>query len=104
MIIHGNLNNFNQEILSSNSLVIIDFWAPWCVPCKMLSSLLEQSSSKFPDIKIIKINVDEFPAIASQFNIQSLPTLLFVKNGKIRNSYEGFMPANILDKRIEKAI
>jgi len=85
-------NNFNEEVLQSNTTVLLDFWASWCGPCKMLAPVLEEIAAERADLKIGKINVDEQPQLASQFGIMSIPTLLVFKNGKQVNQGIGYMP------------
>lgn len=74
--------NFNQEVLKSDKPVLVDFWADWCGPCRMLSPTIEQIANNYPNIKVGKVNVDEQPALANQFNIMSIPTLIVFKNGQ----------------------
>ena len=85
-------NNFNEEVLQSNTTVLLDFWASWCGPCKMLAPVLEEIAAERADLKIGKINVDEQPQLASQFDIMSIPTLLVFKDGKQVNQGIGYMP------------
>ena len=85
-------SNFNEEVLQSNTTVLLDFWASWCGPCKMLAPVLEEIAAERADLKIGKINVDEQPQLASQFGIMSIPTLLVFKNGKQVNQGIGYMP------------
>lgn len=84
-----NSNNFQKEVLESEKAVLLDFWASWCNPCKMLSPIIDEISSEHPEIKVCKINVDEEQALASQFEIMSIPTLLVIKDGKVVNQSVG---------------
>jgi len=87
-----NKNNFNQEVLNSDKLVLIDFWAPWCGPCRMVVPLVEEIAKERSDIKVVKINVDEEQELAMQFGVMSIPTLVVMKNGKIVNQVTGARP------------
>ena len=87
-----NKNNFNQEVLNSDKPVLMDFWAPWCSPCRMVVPLIEEIAKERSDIKIVKINVDEEQELAMQFGVMSIPTLVVMKNGKIVNQVTGARP------------
>lgn len=84
--------NFKTEVLGSDKTVLVDFFATWCGPCRMLSPLVEEVANERTDIKVCKIDVDENPEIAAQFGISSIPTLLVFKGGKLVNQGLGFMP------------
>ena len=93
-----NKNNFNQEVLNSDKPVLMDFWAPWCAPCRMVVPLVEEIAKERSDIKVVKINVDEEQELAMQFGVMSIPTLVVMKNGQIVNQVTGARPkAQILD-------
>ena len=87
-----NKDNFNQEVLNSDKPVLMDFWAPWCGPCRMVVPLVEEIAKERSDIKVVKINVDEEQELAMQFGVMSIPTLVVMKNGKIANQVTGARP------------
>ena len=91
-VIELNANNFDEIVINATKPVLIDFWASWCGPCKMLSPLVEQIAEERDDIIVASINVDEEPELSLQFNIRSIPTLIVFKNGEIANQSIGFIP------------
>ena len=84
--------NFQSEVVQSDKPVLLDFWATWCGPCRMVSPIVDQIADERSDIKVGKINVDEQPELAQQFRIISIPTLVVMKDGQIENKAVGAMP------------
>ncbi|QSX05732.1 thioredoxin [Sedimentibacter sp. zth1] len=87
-----NKQNFEQEILNSKKQVLIDFWASWCNPCKMLSPTVDEIASEQDNVKVCKINIDEHPELAKKFFVMSIPTLVLVEKGKEINRSVGLVP------------
>ena len=91
-VIHINKNNFRNEILNSEKPVLLDFWATWCAPRRMVSPIVDEIAAERGDIKVGKVNVDEQPELAGQFGVMSIPTLVVMKRGKVVNQMVGARP------------
>ena len=87
-----NIHNFENEVINSDKKVLLDFWAPWCGPCRMVVPMVEEIAGERPDIKVGKINVDENPELVSRFGITSIPVLMVMEKGQIVNKAVGAMP------------
>ena len=93
--------DFESEVIQSNKLVIVDFWAEWCGPCKMIAPLLDEVAKEMTDkVKIVKVNVDEEQQLAQQYGIYNIPTLLFFKDGKVREQVVGTAAKKVLIEKI----
>ena len=93
--------DFEKEVMAEKGLVLVDFYADWCMPCKMLSPILEELSEEIDDVKIVKVNTDKNQELASSFGIMSIPTLLFVKDGKVIDALVGMRPKEDLERVIK---
>ena len=90
--ININKNNFQNEVLNSEMPVLLDFWAPWCGPCRMVGPIVDEIADERGDIKVGKVNVDEERELAGQFGVVSIPTLVVIKGGKVVNQMVGARP------------
>ena len=93
-IVNANKDNFKNEVLLSDKPVLLDFWAPWCGPCRMVGPVLEQISNDRVDVKVVKVNIDEELELSLEFGIMSIPTIMVVKEGKVVNQSLGAKPKN----------
>ena len=96
--------NFQAEVLESDKPVLVDFWAPWCGPCRIVAPHREDLAGERDDLRIGKLNVDENPQVSSQFNVMSIPTLLLFKHGQVAHQIIGALPKNRLVQEIEPAL
>ncbi len=95
-------NDFEQRVIKSNLPVLIDFWAPWCVPCKMVAPIVDKLSHKYDGrMKFFKINIDDNPRTPSRFQVMSIPSLMIFKNGQVVETVVGAVPERSLISRID---
>ena len=93
--------NFDREVLQADKPVVVDFWATWCGPCMMLSPVMEELEGEMTDVKFCKVNVDDERDLAMEYGVQSIPMLLFVKNGEIAGTSIGYADKETIRARIE---
>ena len=92
--------NFNEEVLQSDVPVLVDFWASWCMPCKMLTPVIEELAEEAEGYKVGKVNVDEEPELARQYNVMSIPTVLVFKGGQVVKQSVGVQPKEALEDMV----
>ena len=93
-------DNFRQEVLQSSKPVLVDFWASWCVPCKMLAPMIQQIADEMPELKVCKINIDEEMSLAQDYQVMSIPTLILFKNGQVSARTMGNMPKQMIKQEL----
>jgi thioredoxin 1 len=97
-------NEFDELVKKGNGVVLVDFFAPWCGPCKMLTPILEEIQKERPDLKIVKVDVDEEPDLAREHNVMSVPTMILYQNGKIKKNWVGLRSKPVLLQEIEEGL
>lgn len=98
-----NKGNFQAEVMESDKLVLLDFWAPWCGPCRRVVPIVEEIADENPDIKVGKVNVDEEVELAEKFGVMSIPMLVVMKNGEVVNQSVGMRPKHQILEMIDEA-
>ena len=101
MALEINMNNFKEEVLEAKETVLADFWAPWCGPCRMQGPVLEKFAEANPDVKVVKINVDDNQDLAMQFKIMSIPSMIVFKNGEAVNCAVGLQSKAALEELVK---
>ncbi len=94
-------DNFKTEVLESEGPVLVDFWAPWCGPCRMVSPIVDEIAEETPSIKVGKVNIDEQPELASLYSVMSIPTLMVFRNGQMREKAVGARNKAFIQKMID---
>jgi thioredoxin 1 len=98
-------SNFREEVLESKGVVLADFWAPWCGPCRMVAPVLEEIAREKGDkVKIVKVNVDENPGLAANYSVMSIPTMLVFKNGSLVEQFVGALPKPVIESKLARWI
>jgi thioredoxin 1 len=97
-------NNFDAEVLESGTPVLVDFWAPWCGPCRVIAPSLEEIAGERDDLRIVKLNVDENQQTAAKYEVMSIPTLILFKNGQVAHKVIGALPKKRLEQELEPAL
>lgn len=100
-IINLTKDSYHNEVMETEKVVVIDFWATWCGPCKMMAPVVEEVAKDYPDVKVCKVNVDEEPELSNAFKIVSIPTIVVIKNGEIIDSVVGYRPREDIEKIIK---
>ena len=100
-IINLTKDSYHNEVMETEKVVVIDFWATRCGPCKMMAPVVEEVAKDYPDVKVCKVNVDEEPELSNAFKIVSIPTIVVIKNGEIIDSVVGYRPKEDIEKIIK---
>lgn len=96
--------NFQAEVLESDTAVLVDFWAPWCGPCRVVAPHLEELNNERQDLRVVKLNVDDNPATAAKYGVMSIPTMIVFKQGEVAKQIIGALPKKRIEAEIEPAL
>lgn len=102
MLLHVGDNNFEQEVEKEAGLVLVDFWATWCGPCRMIAPIIDELSNEMPQVKFAKVDVDQNPNTSSKYRITSIPTLMVFKAGEVVDTIVGFRPKQELEQILRR--
>ena len=105
LVKHVDDNNFEAQVLKNTKPVLVDFWAPWCGPCRALGPVLEEVAREYDEkVGIVKVNVDENPETSSRYGVRSIPTIVVIRDGEVRETHVGMLPKNqiaaVLDRNL----
>lgn len=104
MVMYVSASDFEEEVLKEKCVVVVDFWATWCGPCKMIAPIVEELDEEMSNVKFVKVDVDKNPQIANQYKIVSIPTLKIFKDGKLINTLIGFKTKDALKIDVEACL
>ncbi len=97
------VNTFTSEIINTTGVTLVDFWAPWCGPCRMVSPILEQiAKEQAARLRVAKVNIDENPELASNYGVMSIPTMLIFKDGEVVDEFVGALPKRAIERKLER--
>ncbi|WP_153558552.1 thioredoxin [Roseimaritima sediminicola] len=96
-------DNFDSDVLKASGPVLVDFWAPWCGPCRQIAPMIDELANDNPDVKIGKLNIDDYPEIAQRYQVNTIPTLLVFNNGEVSETFIGVRPKAQLQEALDSA-